>query len=107
MSVTIYGIRHHGPGCARSLVKAFESAPPDLILLEAAGEFDQLIADASNADMKPPVAALLYQPDSPQHASFFPFARFSPEWQALQWAAKNGCEAVSYTHLTLPTTPYV
>ena len=103
MSVTIYGIRHHGPGCARSLVKAFESAPPDLILLEAAEEFDQLIADASNADMKPPVAALLYQPDSPQHASFFPFARFSPEWQALQWAAKNGCEVRSFD---LPAANY-
>ena len=104
MSVTIYGIRHHGPGCARSLVKAFEANPPDLILLESPEEFDQLTADAAHADMKPPVAALLYQPDSPQYASFYPFARFSPEWQALKWAAKNACEVRCFD---LPAANYI
>ena len=104
MSVTIYGIRHHGPGCARSLVKALEADPPDLILLEAPQEFDQLIADAANQDMKPPVAAILYHPEAPQQASFYPFARFSPEWQALQWAAKNRCEVRSFD---LPAANYI
>ena len=104
MPVKIYGIRHHGPGCARSLVRAFDEYLPDIILLEAPAEFDQLVADAVHNDMKPPVAALLYQPDAPQHASFYPFARFSPEWQALQWAAVNDCQVRSFD---LPAANYL
>ncbi len=104
MGIKIYGIRHHGPGCARSLLKALNDDPPDIILLEAPAEFDQLIPDAANQEMKPPVAALLYQPDAPQHASFYPFARFSPEWQALQWAADNDCPVRSFD---LPAAHYI
>nr|WP_315819297.1 DUF5682 family protein [Paraflavitalea speifideiaquila] len=29
---------------------------------------------------------LVYQPDDAQQASFYPFATFSPEWQAIQYA---------------------
>ncbi|ASJ76177.1 DUF5682 family protein [Granulosicoccus antarcticus] len=87
----IYGIRHHGPGCARSLLLALEAQQPDAILVEAPAEVDSLLADAANPEMKPPFAALLYQADSPQIAAFYPYARFSPEWQALQWAQENNC----------------
>ncbi len=36
--------------------------------------------------MQPPVALLVYAPDEPQRAAFFPFTHFSPEWQALRYA---------------------
>ena len=36
--------------------------------------------------MQPPVALMVYAPDAPQHAAFYPFAEFSPEWQALHFA---------------------
>ena len=39
--------------------------------------------------MKPPVALLGYQPDAPQNAVFYPFADFSPEWQALRYALRE------------------
>lgn len=88
----IYGIRHHGPGCARSLVRALDEQSPDIILVEAPSEMDALLADVANPGMKPPIAALLYQTDDPQSSSFYPFARFSPEWQALQWAHQHECK---------------
>lgn len=90
-TVTVYGIRHHGPGCARSLLGALNKQQPDVILLEAPQEFDELFVDAPLAEMKPPVAALFYQTDAPKNARFYPFATFSPEWQAINWARDNNC----------------
>lgn len=87
---TIYGIRHHGPGCARSLLAALKAQAPDVILLESPAEVEPLLAQAGEDGMVPPVAALVYQVDTPEVAGFYPFARFSPEWQAVGWALKNG-----------------
>jgi hypothetical protein len=39
--------------------------------------------------MEPPLALLLYASEDSSAASFFPFAEFSPEWQALQWALER------------------
>jgi hypothetical protein len=35
------------------------------------------------------VALLVYRPDEPKRAVFYPFAAFSPEWQAIRWALAN------------------
>ena len=40
--------------------------------------------------MEPPVALLAYAPDQPELAAFWPFAVFSPEWQAMTWALGAG-----------------
>ncbi len=34
MSLHIFGVRHHGPGCARSLRTALETLKPDIVLVE-------------------------------------------------------------------------
>jgi len=39
------------------------------------------------------VALLAYAPEAPRVSAFWPFAVFSPEWQALAWAAANGVPA--------------
>src|SRR3954470_1834930 len=43
--------------------------------------------------MEPPVALLAHEAGAPRHAVFWPFAVFSPEWQALRWAAAAGVPA--------------
>ncbi|CAJ0557608.1 unnamed protein product, partial [Mesorhabditis spiculigera] len=48
---------------------------------------------AASESMEPPIALLAYATGEPSKAAFWPFAVFSPEWQALQWAAKNGVQA--------------
>lgn len=83
----LFGIRHHGPGCARSLVRAFEALRPDCVLIEGPPESEALLAAVPDEGMQPPVALLSYCPDEPQLAVYHPFAVFSPEWQALRWAA--------------------
>ena len=88
--LSIFGIRHHGPGSARSVCAELEKLRPDCVLVEGPPDGDALIPLAGDAEMTPPVALLLYIPDSPQKAVYYPFAKFSPEWQAIQYALKNG-----------------
>lgn len=85
-----FGIRHHGPGCARSLARAFEALRPDCVLIEGPPEADALLRLMLHEGMQPPVALLSYCPDEPQLAVYHPFAVFSPEWQAARWAVSAG-----------------
>lgn len=85
-SVHLFGVRHHGPGCARSLAKAFDALAPDCVLIEGPPECDELLWAVTAEGMEPPVALLGYCPDEPRLAVYYPFAQFSPEWQALRWA---------------------
>ena len=88
--VTVYGIRHHGPGSARSLRAALAEQRPDVVLIEGPPEADELAGLAADPDMRPPVALLGYVPGEPQLAAFWPFAVFSPEWQAIRYALSAG-----------------
>ena len=82
----LLGIRHHGPGSAALLRQALDALDPACILVEGPPEADPLIPFVAEPGMKPPIALLIYASDDPSAASFFPFAEFSPEWQALRWA---------------------
>ncbi|HST87199.1 MAG TPA: DUF5682 family protein [Ktedonobacterales bacterium] len=93
MSVHIFGVRHHGPGCARALRAALDELRPDLLLVEGPPDADDALAFVPRGEMKPPVALLLYVPDQPHRAVFYPFTTFSPEWQALQYAAAHAVPA--------------
>jgi Family of unknown function (DUF5682) len=87
--VHIFGIRHHGPGSAALLRKALDVLDPACVLVEGPPEGDELIQYIADPDLKPPVAMLMHAADEANLASFMPFAEFSPEWQAIQWALKH------------------
>lgn len=86
--ISILGIRHHGPGSARSVRAALDSLRPDVVLVEGPPDADGLIPLAGEKGTIPPVALLLYVPDVPRRAVYYPFAAFSPEWQAIQYALR-------------------
>src|SRR5215471_7354272 len=86
----IFGIRHHGPGSAALLRRALDALNPSGVLIEGPPEADELIAFAGAAGMKPPVALLAHAIADANAAFFSPFAEFSPEWQAIQWALVRG-----------------
>lgn len=88
--IHLFGIRHHGPGSARSLVQALEKLEPDCLLIEGPPEADGLIPHVLDEVMEPPVSLLLYAKDDAAQAVFYPFARYSPEWQALRFGAERG-----------------
>ncbi|UGT64145.1 DUF5682 family protein [Nocardia asteroides] len=86
----VFGIRHHGPGSARSLRAALAEFRPDIILIEGPADADPLVGYVGADGMAPPVALLAYVPGEPARAAFWPFASFSPEWQALRYGAEHG-----------------
>jgi hypothetical protein len=86
----LYGVRHHGPGSARSVRAALLELGPDVVLIEGPPEADGLVALAADDQMRPPVALLGYVPGEPNTAAFWPFAVFSPEWQAIRYALEAG-----------------
>ena len=86
----IFGIRHHGPGSARSLLAALTEFAPDSLLIEGPPEADALLALVADPDLKPPVALIVYNPDAAGRAVFYPFAEFSPEWQAARYGITHG-----------------
>lgn len=90
---TIFGVRHHGPGSAYSLVKALDDLQPDIVLVEGPADATELIPWLGDEQMEPLVALVLYDPDEPKRASYFPFAIFSPELQAIHHALERGIPA--------------
>lgn len=85
--VDVLGVRHHGPGSARAVVAALDELQPSVVLIEGPADADPLTVHVPA--LEPPVALLGTVDDDPAQASFWPFAAFSPEWQALRWAAAH------------------
>lgn len=86
----ILGIRHHGPGSARGVLAELERLRPDAVLVEGPADASELIPAIAAEGMSPPVALLGYAADTPALAAFWPFAVFSPEWQAMRWSVAAG-----------------
>ena len=112
MSVHVFGIRHHGPGSARSLRAALDALGPDVVLVEGPPDADELLALAGREEMRPPVALLLYDAESlfraergtTARAAYYPFAEFSPEWVAVRHALARG---VPVRFMDLPVTHWM
>ncbi len=85
----IYGIRHHGPGSAQTLLKALQQQQPDCVLIEGSPDANELIRNVADIGLVPPVAMLIYNPKDLQQAAYYPFAEYSPEWAAMQFAVTH------------------
>lgn len=87
---SVLGVRHHGPGSARAVRAELERLAPDIVLIEGPPEADELVPLAGSPQMEPPVALLAHVPGEPSRAICWPFAVFSPEWQAIRYALDAG-----------------
>jgi hypothetical protein len=86
----LLGVRHHGPGSARSVLHALDELQPDIVLVEVPSDVEPALQWIGHPDLVPPVSALGYVVASPARAAFAPFAAFSPEWRAIEWANQRG-----------------
>jgi hypothetical protein len=84
MTVTILGIRHHSPACARLVRRAIERERPAVVLIEGPGDFNARMAELL-LEHTLPVALYSYANagESPAQC-WFPFLDYSPEWVALR-----------------------
>ncbi len=94
-----FGIRHHGPGSAKRLIAALDRLQPEKVLIEGPADCSELLPLLAHQQMKPPVALLAYSAEQPACSIYYPFAEFSPEYQACLWAVRNNAEL---TFIDLP-----
>ncbi|QDT14861.1 DUF5682 family protein [Alienimonas californiensis] len=90
--VKLFGVRHHGPGCARALGAALHEYQPDAVLIEGPPEANDLIPLLADPAFIPPAAILVHPADDPSKAAFFPLAEYSPELTAARWALSHNAE---------------
>ncbi|UBV44664.1 DUF5682 family protein (plasmid) [Deinococcus taeanensis] len=90
MNLQLYPVRHHGPGSARSVVRALDANPPASLLIEGPVDADSLIPFLGDAALTPPVAVMAHVQGRPERSVFYPLAEFSPEFAAIRWALARG-----------------
>ena len=97
--VAVLGIRHHGPGSARSVLAELDRLRPEVVLIEGPADADPLLSLCAEPGMSPPVALLGYVVGEPRTSAFWPYAVFSPEWQAMTWATRSQNKIRSQTKI--------
>lgn len=81
-----FGVRHLSPMGAWHLREFLERNRPDLVLVEGLDDATGLLRDVTRKQTEPPIAILAYTDTQPVRTLIYPFARYSPEYQAVCWA---------------------
>lgn len=87
-----FGIRHFSPAGAYFLRQFLDEVKPSLVLIEGPADFDFLIEDIVSKKLVPPFAIMAYTKEAPIDTILYPFAEYSPEYQAILWAKENNTE---------------
>lgn len=87
----VFGIRHLSPAGAYYVRHFLDQARPRLVLIEGPSDFTELLEDLGADQVKPPVAVMAYTKELPIRTILYPFAEYSPEYQAILWAKEHNC----------------
>lgn len=87
----IFGIRHLSPAGAYYVRDFLDRIQPELVLIEGPSDFDEMLTPLTDPKVKPPVAIMAYTKEAPVRTILYPFAVYSPEYQAALWARENHC----------------
>lgn len=85
----IFGIRHLSPAGAWHLTRFLTEKQPKLVLIEGPSDLDDQIDNITHPDTKTPIAILAYTKEAPVRTILYPFAEYSPEYQAIVWCKQN------------------
>lgn len=88
----VFGIRHLSPAGAWHLRQFLTAKKPRLVLVEGPGDLNELLADITRPETRPPIAILAYTKEAPVRTILYPFAEYSPEYQAIVWCREQGVE---------------
>lgn len=91
--VHLFPVRHHSPRSAACLRALLDTVRPELVLVEGPSDADSLIPVITDPESTPPIAILAYRTDGTPQSVMWPFATYSPEYQALLWTRENGATA--------------
>ncbi len=87
--VIIFGIRHLSPAGAWYLRRLLDEVQPQAVLVEGPSDFTEELEHLVSQGTKPPVAVMAYTDDTPIRTILYPFAEYSPEYQAILWAHEH------------------
>ncbi len=71
-------------------MRALRNWAPNILLIEGTEEGEELLAMVTQLGMVPPVAMLVYDVKNSNKAAYYPFAEFSPEWNAIKYGLDQG-----------------
>lgn len=84
--VTYFGVRHLSPAAAFHLRQALDKAKPSVVLVEGPSDLNDQMQWLWHSHTQYPVAIMAYTNTPPVRSILYPFARYSPEIQAILWA---------------------
>ena len=84
-----YGVRHLSPSCSLYVHEFLDKADPDIVLIEGPSDLSGLIDGLMDSRVRFPAAILAYTTEAPVRTVMYPLAYFSPELNAMQWAAHH------------------
>lgn len=84
-----FGIRHLSPAGAFYLRQFLEEKHPRLVLVEGPCDLEDELSHMRNPETKTPIAVLAYTREAPIRTLLYPFAEYSPEYQAVLWCGEN------------------
>lgn len=87
--VNVFGVRHLSPMGAWQLRAYLDEIRPTVVLIEGLDDATDLLSDVTRKETKPPIAILAYTDSQPVRTLVYPFARYSPEFQAICWAKEH------------------
>ena len=88
-NIHFFGVRHLSPSAAYHLIAFLEENNPKCILIEGPADATPLISQIAQKGVKPPIAMLGYTTELPIETVLYPFASYSPEYQAICWGVKK------------------
>uniref|UniRef100_UPI00403EB0EA DUF5682 family protein n=1 Tax=Paenibacillus sp. FSL K6-1330 TaxID=2975292 RepID=UPI00403EB0EA len=91
--IHVFGVRHLSPAGAKHVLDFLDEINPTAVLIEGPADASGEIRHLTQATTKPPIAILAFTEELPVRTILWPFAVYSPEYQAMRWAQKRGAYA--------------
>ena len=87
--LNIFGVRHLSPGASWHLNRYLDEIKPKCVLIEGPSDAGDILRNMADKRVKPPIALMAYTIELPVETVLYPFADYSPEYQAVVWAVKR------------------
>ncbi len=92
MNLTVIGVRHHSPACARLVGATIAALQPAYVLIEGPADMNARIGELLLGHDLPVAVFTSYLDERRRHGSWAPFCEYSPEWEALRAGRAAGAE---------------
>jgi hypothetical protein len=90
--LTVVGVRHHSPACARLVEHTVRTVRPRHVLIEGPADLNGRLDELLLPHELPIAIFSSYRDEARAHASWSPFCAYSPEWVALMEGRAAGAQ---------------